>query len=153
MAVEPKISLACPHLDCKFGDEGHRWMYPEMSKINVNVAMQMLIYHVNANHPGKEVPSQGASSSRKVKLEKICRPKNVMGWDQGDFSFIQIEWRRYKDNSGETDTSVLQNHFLMCPGEDLHGSSLRTMSLEELMSELEQTAVEKQSSLLSLVNC
>ena len=88
MAAGPKISLACPHLDCKFGDEGRRWMSPEMSEIG---AMQMLAYHVNANHPSKELVSQGASSSGKVKLEKICRPKIVMGCDQGDFSFFQME--------------------------------------------------------------
>ena len=69
-----------------------------------------------------------------------------------------MEWERYKDNSGETDTSVLWNHLLMCADEDLrktlhklHGSSLQTMSLADLMAAIEKTAVEKQYSLLNLV--
>ena len=67
-----------------------------------------------------------------------------------------MEWRRYKENSGETDTSVLRNHLLVCADEDLrktlhklHGNSLQRMSLEELMAAIEKTAVEKQSSLLN----
>ena len=63
-----------------------------------------------------------------------------------------------RKNSGETDTSVLRNHLLMCADKDLrktlhklHGNSLQTMSLEELIAAIEKTAVEKQSSLLNLV--
>ena len=149
------MSLKCPHVDCKLGDEGSRW---ETQKMTEAGAIQMLAFHVSANHTGSEGKHQEQSSVSKSKLEKICRPKLVMGCDQGDFAFFKTEWDRYKVNSGEKDATVLRDHLLMCGDEELrktvhrlYGSRLQAMTLEELMEALETTAVEKQSDLLNLV--
>ena len=110
------ITLQCPHIDCKLGDSGSRWVTQPMTEAG---AIQMLGFHVSANHAGPEVKHQEQPSASKSKLEKICRPKLVMGCDQGDFAFFKSEWDRYKDNSGEKDTTVLRDHLLMCGDEEL----------------------------------
>ena len=100
-----KFTLKCPHADCKLGESGSRWETQPMTEAG---AIQMLAFHVTANHPTPEEKPQGQPGTSKSKLEKICRPKLVMSCDQGDFAFFKSEWERYKDNSGEKDTAILR---------------------------------------------
>ena len=105
---------------------------------------------------GTQPQHEGVVMSR---LQKLDRPILTTGCSQQDFGFFKDEWRRYGTSAGTKNDALLWDQLLQCAETGLRKTLQNTISADrmstitviELMKQIEKAVVEKQSDLLNKV--
>lgn len=140
--------LECTHQGCTGGAGGAVWKTP---LLDPQYAMELLKLHREDTHNQHVVG--GAGSANKIQLSKIPRPTVSGGCSQEDFKFFMRKWNQYVRASNETDDTKLKDQLLHCPDGTLGnaldkslGDRVDTITVAELLKEIEVLAVVKQSN-------
>ena len=163
--VKMSVELQCTAVDCVSGEDGSRW---KSQPLPDTIALQVLDRHLLVVH-GQQVQGNGGGQRReesdsggalKPKWEKIPRPTISTGCSQQDFKYFLEQWNRYTRGSIDAgaDTDRHRDQLMYCPDEALRkhvsrslGGRLDTISVGDLLKEIERLAVEKQSNIINTV--
>ena len=115
------------------------------------MATEHLELHHEANH--------GIHCASLDKLQKLEHPVLMTGCSQQDLKFFKEEWVRYATVSNVTEENLLRDQLLHCADlpvqkmlqNTIGSASLAKMTVMELMTQIEKTAVKRQSDLLSKI--
>jgi hypothetical protein len=110
-----------------------------------------LQYHREDAHGQRGAGAGGGGS--KVQLSKIPRPEISGGCSQEDFKFFSRKWDQYVRSSNEKDEHKLKDQLTNCPNDSLRnalykalGDRIDTINVADLMKEIEELAVGRQSN-------
>ena len=114
---------------------------------------------LNSHTLGVQKDPTPALGRRSDRLQKLVRPVLTTGCSQQDFGFFKDEWRRYAASTDTQNDALLRDHLLQCAETGLRktlqntigADRMSTITVIELMKEIEKAAVEKQSDLLNKV--
>ena len=152
---EMPVQLPCATPGCDRGDGGGVYKTPALEFAE---AIQMLNIHRADAHGVQGAGGGGgaAQGEKKPQLSKLPRPTITGGCSQEDFKSFKRSWEQYIGSSNETTDAVLRARLLHCPDEALKrtverslGDRVDTISVADLLKEIETLAVVKQSNLVN----
>jgi hypothetical protein len=140
--------LECTFEGCTSGEAGAKFKTPAGDLAHTIVYLQQ---HREDVHGQREAGAGGGAS--KVQLSKIPRPEISGGCSQEDFKFFTRKWAQYVRSSNEKDQTKLKDQLTNCPNDSLRnalykalGDRINTINVEDLMEEIEELAVVRQSN-------
>ena len=141
-------ALECTHEGCTSGAGGAKFKTPALEATQ---ALEYLKYHREDVHGQRGVAAGGGAD--KVQLSKIPRPEISGGCSQEDFKFFTRKWDQYVRSSNEKDGTKLKDQLTNCPDDTLRsalykalGDRIDTISVKDLLKEIEVLAVVRQSN-------
>jgi hypothetical protein len=145
--VEPEIE--CTFVGCTSCEAGGKFKTPAAAG-DMASAITYLNQH-RADVHGQ--PAGVAGGVSKIQLSKIPRPEISGGCSQEDFKFFTRKWDQYVRSSNETDPTKLKDQLTKCPNDSLRnalykalGDRIDSISVDNLMKEIEELAVVRQSN-------
>ena len=152
------IVLECAFANCKLGTGETVWKTPSLL---ANAAISLLESHRD-NH--KQVPGArgggdgGGGGGDSKNMKRLDRPRLEPNSNQQDFSVFKKRWEICCDSSGQQTDKTLRNQLLTCAEDTLQktlfstlGERWETISSADLLKEMGEMAVEKQSEMLNEV--
>ena len=140
--------LECTFEGCTSGVAGAEFKTPAGDHAHTLVYLQQ---HREDAHGQREAGAGGGGS--KIQLSKIPRPEISGGCSQEDFKFFTRKWAQYVRSSNEKDKTKLKDQLTNCPNDSLRnalykalGDRIDTINVEDLMKEIEELAVVRQSN-------
>ena len=124
------------------------------------IAIQLLQLHDKNEHALVQRPPQAGdhAASTKPRVEKVPRPQIKLGVSQDEFTYFQAEWKSYKRSCGITDEVETRDQLRAACNEELRrnlhnclGTKLENLTEQQLMDEIQKTAVLAQNNLVKVV--
>ena len=146
----PNVAMAgleCTFAGCTSGEDGGKFKTPTGDLAHTITYLQQHREDVHGQ------PAGAGIGANKVQLSKIPRPEISGGCSQEDFKFFTRKWAQYVRSSNEKDQTKLKDQLTNCPNESLRnalykalGDRINTINVEDLMKEIEELAVVRQSN-------
>ena len=150
-------ALECTHNGCTEGEGGARFKTQALAPQH---ALEYLKLHIEGAN-GRPLVGAGGGAN-KARLGKIPRPDISGGCSQEDFKFFTRKWNQYVRTSNVTEDTLLKDERTNCPDTALRsalnksmGDRVETISVADLLREIEVLAVVRQSNnvnMLALIN-
>ena len=150
------VTLECVAPACVSGKDGAKYKTPPLPPAE---AVKMLDLHDRRVHGAAAAPDHQQGGAAAAKPNKMATPKLEMGTGPDDFALWEEKWKVYKRTAGVTSAQQIRDQLTICCSDELYrdlhrslGTSLNSMSEEELIKEMKKLAVPHHSNLVNIVN-
>ena len=142
---EMAVELPCTTQDCTLGPGGTVFKTPALE---FDIALKYLDRHLLSH--GVQ-GAGGGGGAAEGEGEVLVRPSISKGCSQSEFEHFKMAWTAYVMASNETNEVLIRDQLFYCPDREIRktlertlGDRLDTISVMEMLKEIETIAVQKE---------